>query len=140
MKPRRQVVIEAVGPGRSSGWQVEFTLDEDTADRLRQLCSLVPVVAPSIRQRDLIIDKVRARLRKAEWRVPHEQPGENVFDASSIVFSADGTFSCVARHRGTNQKVQTRAVDVARILRLHDQLPTTLPIVIGHRTWSPPCD
>jgi hypothetical protein len=69
MAKPRPVIMQVVK--RSSGsatHHVEFLMDDNFAERLRQLRSLVPPLGSLNKQRDLVIDKVRVRLPNAIWR------------------------------------------------------------------------
>jgi hypothetical protein len=73
MSKPRHVIMQVVK--RSSGsatHHVEFLMDDNFAERLRQLRSLVPPLGSLNKQRDLVIDKVRVRLPNAIWRSGNE--------------------------------------------------------------------
>lgn len=125
----RQVIMQVAQVASGTAWHVEFTINSDFAERLRQLRSLVPAATGRISQRDLVIDKVRARLRKANWR---SSAGSNpVVDGSCIVFSSNGTFSCVAKNRDTREQLRTFEASVEEVLALHASRPIEEILYVG---------
>jgi hypothetical protein len=62
MSEPRRVVMQVVKRSGGTTHHVEFTVDENFAERLRQLRSLVPPLNTLNAQRDLVIDKVRVRV------------------------------------------------------------------------------
>jgi hypothetical protein len=134
VKSSRQVIMQAVPRTGDVAWYVEFTIDNDFVERLRQLRSLVPAYSSMSKKRDLVIDKVRARLREARW-----QPSRAVqadIDGSCIVFAADGTFSCAAKNRATEERLQTYYASIEDLLIQHESLPASETLLIRGRTIS----
>jgi hypothetical protein len=126
--------MQAVPRAGDVAWYVEFTIDNDFVERLRQLRSLVPAYSSMSKKRDLVIDKVRARLREARW-----QPSRAVradIDGSCIVFAADGTFSCAAKNRATEERLQTYYASIEDLLIQHESLPASETLLIRGRTIS----
>lgn len=88
------------GVSASVARQVEFTLDDEFLDRLRQLRSLVPLLTSLTERRDLVIDRVRARIPRALWRVG---------DGPEVVMEQSGlglhlTVSSAVRHASQTQE------------------------------------
>jgi hypothetical protein len=134
VKSSRQVIMQAVPRTGDIAWYVEFTIDNDFVERLRQLRSLVPSSYSMTKKRDLVIDKVRARLRDARW-----QPSKAVeadIDGSCMVFAADGTFSCAAKNRATEERLQTYYASIEDLLVHHESLPASETLLIRGRTFS----
>lgn len=129
MNTSRQVIMQVAQSTNTLGWHVEFTIDDDFAERLRQLRSLVPMVTGRLAQRDLVVDKVRARLRKAHWRPSDDT--ESPIDGSCIVFSSDGTFTCVAKLRATREQLRTYSASIAEVLAMHSDRPASETLYIG---------
>lgn len=120
MGATRMVVMAVMQSGGSSPRQVEFTLDDAVAERLRQLRSLVPPATGLRLQRDLVIDKVRARLATAVWR----RLGEPVtVSGSCIVVSSDGVFHCGAKELRSQAKLLSCTFPIERLVDLHAQRP-----------------
>jgi hypothetical protein len=120
MAKPRAVIMQVVK--RSSGsatHHVEFLMDDNFAERLRQLRSLVPPLGSLNRQRDLVIDKVRVRLPNAIWRSGNEIDMDGGVDGSCIVIAAEGSFNCGGKDRKTREKLVTYNFSIARLLELH---------------------
>ncbi|MES2252014.1 MAG: hypothetical protein V4645_32430 [Pseudomonadota bacterium] len=111
---------------RSSGsatHHVEFLMDDNFAERLRQLRSLVPPLGALNKQRDLVIDKVRVRLPNAIWRSGNEIAIDGGVDGSCIVIAAEGSFNCGGKDRRTREKLVTYNFSIARLIELHSERP-----------------
>lgn len=111
---------------RSSGsatHHVEFLMDDNFAERLRQLRSLVPPLGALNKQRDLVIDKVRVRLPNAIWRSGNEIAIDGGVDGSCIVIAAEGSFNCGGKDRRTREKLVTYNFSIARLIELHGERP-----------------
>lgn len=124
MAKSRHVVIQVVK--RSSGsatHHVEFLMDDNFAERLRQLRSLVPPLGSLNKQRDLVIDKVRVRLPNAIWRSGNEIEMDGGVDGSCIVIAAEGSFNCGGKDRKTREKLVTYNFSIARLIELHAERP-----------------
>jgi hypothetical protein len=124
MAKPRPVIMQVVK--RSSGsatHHVEFLMDDNFAERLRQLRSLVPPLGSLNKQRDLVIDKVRVRLPNAIWRSGNEIEADGGVDGSCIVIAAEGSFNCGGKDRKTREKLVTYNFSIARLLELHAERP-----------------
>lgn len=117
----RKVAMQVVKRSGASTHHVEFTIDDNFADRLRQLRSLVPPLNSLNRTRDLVIDKVRVRLPNAVWHCRTEV--DVGVDGSCIVISADGYFNCGGKDRKTREKMVTYTFPIARLVELHAERP-----------------
>lgn len=106
--------------------QVEFILDDEFVDRLRQLRSLVPLLTSLSERRDLVIDRVRARIPRAVWRVG-EGP-EVVMERSGLVVAPDGLFCCAARIKDTRERWQTPHASIPRLIEAHVSLVQGEPL------------
>lgn len=118
MSKPRHVVMQVVK--RSSGsatHHVEFLMDDNFAERLRQLRSLVPPLGSLNRQRDLVIDKVRVRLPNAVWRTGTQV--DNAVEGSCIVIASEGSFNCGGKDRNTREKLVTYNFSISRLVELH---------------------
>ncbi|MFT4266744.1 MAG: hypothetical protein QM586_05900 [Xenophilus sp.] len=102
---------------------VEFTLDDNFAERLRQLRTLVPPLSNLNRNRDLVIDKVRVRLPSAIWRCGGPGEAASEVDGSSIVIAGEGFFNCGGRKRSTRENLVTYTFPIARLIELHVARP-----------------
>lgn len=98
---------------------VEFTLDDNFAERLRQLRTLVPPINSLNKSRDLVIDKVRARLPGAVWRCGVDGAEISTVDGSCIVIAAEGFFNCGAKDRKSKEKLVTYTFPITRLVELH---------------------
>ena len=105
---------------------VEFTLDDNFAERLRQLRTLVPPLTGLNMQRDLVIDKVRARLPSAVWRCGGGADGKdaNAVEGSCIVIAAEGFFNCGAKDTRSKEKLVTYTFPIGRLIELHASRPS----------------
>ena len=121
MGQARSVVMQVVKRSGSGNHYVEFTLDDQVAERLRQLRSLVPPLTNLNKQRDLVIDKVRVRLPSAVWRCGGDPDSE--VDGSCIVIAAEGFFNCGGKDRQTKEKLVTYTFPISRLLELHQERP-----------------
>lgn len=121
MSEPRHVVMQVVKRSGGSTHHVEFTVDDNFCERLRQLRSLVPPLNTLNKQRDLVIDKVRVRMPSAVWRCDGD--GESLVDGSCIVIAAEGVFNCGGKDRKTREKLVTYAFPIARLLSLHADRP-----------------
>ncbi|GAA4332646.1 hypothetical protein GCM10023165_07350 [Variovorax defluvii] len=117
----RRVVMQVVKRSGGATHHVEFTMDDNFAERLRQLRSLVPPLNALNRQRDLVIDKVRVRLPSAVWRLGGEEAAQ--VDGSCMVIAAEGFFNCGGKDRSTKEKLVTYTFPIARLLELHAERP-----------------
>ena len=100
---------------------VEFSMDDNFAERLRQLRSLVPPLNALNKQRDLVIDKVRVRLPTAVWRCGGDVDSQ--VEGSCIVIAAEGFFNCGGKDRKTKEKLVTYTFPIARLIELHMERP-----------------
>jgi len=116
-RPPRHVVMQVVKRSGGATHHVEFIIDDNFSDRLRQLRSLVPPLNSLSRQRDLVIDKVRVRLPNAVWRLGGEV--DAAVEGSCIVIAAEGFFNCGGKVRGTREKLVTHTFPIARLVELH---------------------
>ncbi|VWX63586.1 conserved hypothetical protein [Burkholderiales bacterium 8X] len=125
MSQARRVVMQVIKRTGGGNHHVEFTLDDNFADRLRQLRSLVPPLTGLTKQRDLVIDKVRVRLPSAIWRCSGDIASEvsNDVDGSCIVIAAEGFFNCGGKDRNSKEKLVTYTFPIARLLELHAERP-----------------
>ena len=121
MSVPRRVVMQVVKRSGGTTHHVEFTVDDNFAERLRQLRSLVPPLNTLNAQRDLVIDKVRVRVPSAVWRCDGES--ESLIDGSCVVIAAEGVFNCGGKDRKTREKLVTYAFPIARLLSLHAERP-----------------
>jgi len=122
---------------RSSGsasHHVEFVMDDNFAERLRQLRSLVPPLGSLNKQRDLVIDKVRVRLPNAIWR--SGQGSDSSVEGSCIVIAAEGSFNCGGKDRLTREKLVTYNFPIARLIELHAQRPEGETFYIRDGTFA----
>lgn len=120
MNKPRHVVMQVVK--RSSGsatHHVEFLMDDNFVDRLKQLRSLVPLLSSLNKQRDLVIDKVRVRLPNAIWYAGSSI--DSGVEGSCIVIAAEGSFNCGARDRQTREKLVTYNFSISRLIDLHGE-------------------
>ena len=120
MSKPRHVVMQVVK--RSSGsatHHVEFLMDDNFAERLRQLRSLVPPLGSLNKQRDLVIDKVRVRLPNAIWRTGTQV--DNGVEGSCIVIASEGSFNCGGKDRTTREKLVTYNFSISRLVDLHTE-------------------
>lgn len=115
----RRVVMQVVQRAGAASAHVEFTLDDNFAERLRQLRTLVPPISNLNRSRDLVIDKVRARLPGALWRCGPDGSDPVAVDGSCLVVAAEGFFNCGAKNRLTKEKLVTYTFPIARLIELH---------------------
>ncbi|MDQ0024798.1 hypothetical protein J2X90_002600 [Variovorax paradoxus] len=118
MSKPRHVVMQVVK--RSSGsatHHVEFLMDDNFAERLRQLRSLVPPLGSLNRQRDLVIDKVRVRLPNAIWRTGSQV--DHGVEGSCIVIASEGFFNCGGKDHNTREKLVTYNFSISRLVELH---------------------
>ena len=120
-RPPRRVVMQVVKRSGGATHHVEFTMDDNFAERLRQLRSLVPPLNALNRQRDLVIDKVRVRLPTAVWRLGGDEAAQ--VDGSCIVIAAEGFFNCGGKDRQTKEKLVTYTFPIARLIELHAERP-----------------
>ena len=120
-RPPRHVVMQVVKRSGGATHHVDFTIDDNFAERLRQLRSLVPPLNALNKQRDLVIDKVRVRLPTAVWRLGGEVDAE--VDGSCIVIAAEGFFNCGGKDRKTREKLVTYNFSIARLIELHAERP-----------------
>lgn len=121
MDEPRRVVMQVVKRSGGTTHHVEFTLDGNFVERLRQLRSLVPPLNTLNTQRDLVIDKVRVRVPSAIWRCDGES--ESLVDGSCIVIAAEGVFNCGGKDRKSREKLVTYAFPISRLLSLHADRP-----------------
>jgi len=119
---------------------VEFWMDDNFVERLRQLRSLVPPLNSLNKQRDLVIDKVRVRLPGAVWRCGGEE--DTQVDGSCLVIASEGVFNCGAKDRQTKEKMVTYTFPIARLIELHTERPAgeTFYIRDGIFTNDEPAD
>jgi len=120
MSKPRHVVMQVVK--RSSGsatHHVEFLMDDNFAERLRQLRSLVPPLGSLNKQRDLVIDKVRVRLPNAIWRTGSQV--DHGVEGSCIVIASEGSFNCGGKDRSTREKLVTYNFSISRLVELHTE-------------------
>ncbi|KQU87817.1 hypothetical protein ASC78_25600 [Variovorax sp. Root318D1] len=141
MSKPRHVVMQVVK--RSSGsatHHVEFLMDDNFAERLRQLRSLVPPLGSLNRQRDLVIDKVRVRLPNAIWRTGSQV--DHGVEGSCIVIASEGSFNCGGKDRNTREKLVTYNFSISRLVELHTERPEgeTLYIRDGNFANDEPAD
>jgi hypothetical protein len=115
----RQVVMQVVKRSGEAAHHVEFTLDDNFSERLRQLRTLVPPLNGLNKQRDLVIDKVRARLPSAVWRCGAAGEEPSAVDGSCIVIAAEGFFNCGAKDRKSKEKLVTYTFPIQRLVELH---------------------
>jgi hypothetical protein len=119
----RRVVMHVVNRSSSSNAnrQVEFRLDDDFAERLRQLRTLVPSPGTLSRYRDLVIDKLRMRLPNAIWRLGNDD--DPAVEDSCMVISPKGSFNCGGRNRKMREELVTYGFPVQRLIELHVERP-----------------
>lgn len=113
----RSIIMQVVKRSGGNTHHVEFFLDDNFAERLRQLRSLVPPLTNLNRLRDLVIDKVRVRLPSAVWRCDGEE--ESDVEGSCIVVAGEGFFNCGGKDRKTKEKLVTYTFPISRLLELH---------------------
>nr|WP_233101595.1 hypothetical protein [Variovorax sp. IB41] len=124
---------------RSSGsatHHVEFLMDDNFAERLRQLRSLVPPLGSLNKQRDLVIDKVRVRLPNAIWRSGNEIDMDGGVEGSCIVIAAEGSFNCGGKDRKTREKLVTYNFSISRLVELHAERPEGETFYIRDGTFA----
>jgi hypothetical protein len=124
---------------RSSGsatHHVEFLMDDNFAERLRQLRSLVPPLGSLNKQRDLVIDKVRVRLPNAIWRSGNEIDMDGGVEGSCIVIAAEGSFNCGGKDRKTREKLVTYNFSISRLVELHAERPEGETLYIRDGTFA----
>jgi hypothetical protein len=120
-RPPRHVIMQVVKRSGGATHHVEFSMDDNFAERLRQLRSLVPPLNGLNKQRDLVIDKVRVRLPTAVWRCGGDIDSQ--VDGSCIVIAAEGFFNCGGKDRKTKEKLVTYTFPIARLIELHAERP-----------------
>ncbi len=122
----RQIIMQVVKRNGEPAHHVEFTLDDNFAERLRQLRTLVPPLTSLNRSRDLVIDKVRARLPSAIWRCGASIDGHegNPVEGSCIVIAAEGFFNCGAKDSKSKEKLVTYTFPISRLIELHAERPS----------------
>jgi hypothetical protein len=137
---RRHIIIQVVKRSGGAMHHVEFIMDDNFAERLRQLRSLVPPLNGLNKQRDLVIDKVRVRLPTAVWRCGSDIDSQ--VDGSCMVIASGGHFNCGARDRKSKEKLVTYTFPIARLLELHVERPAgeTFYIRDGLFTNDEPAD
>ncbi|HEX2655134.1 MAG TPA: hypothetical protein VHN11_15980 [Xanthobacteraceae bacterium] len=140
MSQPRHVIMQVVKRSGGSTHHVEFSMDDNFAERLRQLRSLVPPLNALNKQRDLVIDKVRVRLPSAIWRCGGD--ADNQVEGSCIVIAAEGFFNCGGRDRKTKEKLVTYTFPIGRLIELHMERPAgeTFYIRDGIFTNDEPAD
>jgi hypothetical protein len=121
MSSSRHVIMQVVKRSGGATHHVEFSMDDNFAERLRQLRSLVPPLSNLNKQRDLVIDKVRVRLPTAIWRCGGDV--DSSVDGSCIVIAAEGFFNCGGKDRKTKEKLVTYTFPIARLIELHMERP-----------------
>lgn len=99
---------------------VEFRIDLGFAERLRQLRTLVPMTTSLNRQRDLVIDKVRARLPSAVWR---RAEAEIRVSGACLVVSNEGIFHCGAKDVDQGHKLLSCTFPISRLIELNASRP-----------------
>jgi hypothetical protein len=117
----RHVIMQVVKRSGGATHHVEFSMDDNFAERLRQLRSLVPPLNGLNKQRDLVIDKVRVRLPTAVWRCGGDI--DSSVEGSCIVIAAEGFFNCGAKDRKTKEKLVTYTFPISRLIELHVERP-----------------
>jgi hypothetical protein len=117
----RHVVMQVVKRSGEAAHHVEFSMDDNFAERLRQLRSLVPPLGNLNKQRDLVIDKVRARLPNAVWRCGGALDSD--VEGSCVVIAAEGFFNCGGKDRKTREKLVTYNFSIGRLIELHAERP-----------------
>jgi hypothetical protein len=136
MSHQRQVIIDAFcQPPGDTLFEVSFTISADFLDRLRQLRSLVPPVTSLTSHRDLIIDKVRARLPNAAWR--STRGDRYSVSGSSLVVASDGTMSCAAKLSVARIRVGTHALSIDGLIHLHKITPPEASLIFRAAKSSP---
>ena len=140
MSQPRQIIMQVVKRSGGATHHVEFSLDDNFAERLRQLRSLVPPLNTLNKQRDLVIDKVRVRLPSAIWRCGGDI--DSMVEGSCIVIAAEGFFNCGAKDRKSKEKLVTYTFPIARLIELHMERPVgeTFYIRDGIFTNDEPAD
>ncbi|MFS2052172.1 hypothetical protein ACEN9J_07475 [Variovorax sp. Varisp41] len=133
-KPRHVVMQVVKRSSGSASHHVEFVMDDNFAERLRQLRSLVPPLGSLNKQRDLVIDKVRVRLPNAIWRSGHGT--DSSVDGSCIVIAAEGSFNCGGKDRLTREKLVTYNFSIARLVELHGERPEGETFYIRDGTFA----
>jgi hypothetical protein len=101
--------------------QVEFQLDDNFAERLRQLRTLVPSLGSLSKHRDLVIDKLRMRLPNAVWRAGNEV--DSAVEDSCMVIASEGSFNCGGKNPKTREEMMTYRFPVQRLIELHVERP-----------------
>jgi len=136
----RHIVMQVVKRSGGATHHVEFSMDDNFAERLRQLRSLVPPLNTLNKQRDLVIDKVRVRLPTAVWRCGGDDDSQ--VEGSCIVIAAEGFFNCGGRDRKTKEKLVTYTFPIGRLIELHMERPAgeTFYIRDGIFTNDEPAD
>ena len=99
---------------------VEFRIDASFCERLRQLRTLVPLATGLNRQRDLVIDKVRARLPNSVWRRADTPIGVT---GACLVVSSEGVFHCGAKEVEGGYKLLGCTFPISRLSELHAGRP-----------------
>ncbi|MBU1359993.1 MAG: hypothetical protein KKC79_00145 [Gammaproteobacteria bacterium] len=125
MSQPRHVIMQVVMRSGGATHHVEFVIDANFAERLRQLRSLVPPLNTLNSQRDLVIDKVRVRLPTAVWRCNGQADAqfESQVDGSCMVIASEGFFNCGGKDRKTKEKLVTYTFPISRLLELHAERP-----------------
>jgi hypothetical protein len=132
MSGSRKAVFVIEPQGSTITWQVEVRCDDYFIERLQQLRRLVPPVTPLMAGTNLIIDKLRARLPQAVWRASADLGG--AVESSSVVVSADGTFSCSAKHIGMRMRLYSIPVSIADFEAVHKSRPPGDVIYVSQGT------
>lgn len=140
MSQPRHVIMQVVKRSGGATHHVEFTMDDNFAERLRQLRSLVPPLNTLNKQRDLVIDKVRVRLPTATWRCGGDLDSQ--VEGSCIVIASEGYFNCGGRDKKTKEKLVTYTFPIGRLIELHLERPAgeTFYIRDGIFTNDEPAD
>jgi hypothetical protein len=85
----------------------------------------VPPLTGLNMQRDLVIDKVRARLPSAVWRCGGADGKDaNAVEGSCIVIAAEGFFNCGAKDTRSREKLVTYTFPIGRLIELHAGRPS----------------
>ncbi len=138
MSNTRQVIMQVVRRNGEPAHHVEFTLDDNFAERLRQLRTLVPPLTGMNRSRALVIDKVRARLPSAIWRCGASTDGHggNLVEGSCIAIGAEGLFNCGAKDSESKEKFVTYTFAISRLIELHVERPSGETFFIRHGIFA----
>ena len=102
MSRQRHVIMQVVKRSGGTTHHVEFVMDDNFAERLKQLRSLVPPLNSLNKQRDLVIDKVRVRLPSAVWRYGSDIDSQRLRHAVEAI--AAGTFSAGLSSAGVSMR------------------------------------